>query len=126
VLEVLDEYIVELKSQLKVSFTHYIPFDVADSLQKAIGRISLTTDIWSDPQLVTFMAITAHWIEEKVVETPDGPSKKLTLHSALIGFHLVPKGHDRKQLAHILFSVVERVQILGKVSEYDNVHGCFL
>ncbi|KAN0124669.1 hypothetical protein V8E53_015705 [Lactarius tabidus] len=99
VLEVLDEYIVELKSQLK----------------KAMGRISLTTDIWSDLQLVAFMAVTAHWIEEKAEDTPDGARKKLTLRSALIGFHLVPKGHDGKQLAHILFSVVERVQILGKI-----------
>jgi hypothetical protein len=49
VLEVLNEYTVELKLQLKVSFTPYIPFDIAESLQKAIGRISLTTNVWSDP-----------------------------------------------------------------------------
>jgi hypothetical protein len=91
-----------------------------------MGRISLTTDIWLDLQLVAFMAVTAHWIEEKAEDTPDGARKKLTLCSALIGFHLVPKGHDGKQLAHILFSVVERVQILGKVSEYNNVYSCFL
>jgi hypothetical protein len=29
------------------------------------------------------------------------------------------------QLVHILHSVIEQVQILGKVSEYDNVYGCF-
>jgi hypothetical protein len=67
------------------------------------------------------MAITAHRIEKKVEETLDGPGKKLTLYSDLIGFHLVPKGHDGKQLAHILFSVVEQVQILGKASEINNV-----
>ena len=78
----------------------------------------MTTDIWSDLQLVAFMAVTAHWIEEQADDTLDGPRKKLTLRSALIGFYVVPKGHDGKQLAHVLFSVVERVQILGKVSKY--------
>ena len=63
------------------------------------------------------MAVTTHWIEEHAEDAHDGPRKKLVLRSALIGFHLVPKGHDGKQLAHILFSVVERVQILGKVSD---------
>ena len=76
----------------------------------------MTTDIWSDLHLVAFMAVTAHWIEEKAEDTPDGLRKKLVLCSALIGFHVVPKGHEGKQLAHILFSIVERAQILTKVS----------
>lgn len=59
------------------------------------------------------MAVTAHWIEE----AHSGSGNKLALRSALIGFHLVPKGHDGQQLAQILFTVVERVQILGNVSD---------
>ncbi|KAH9072205.1 hypothetical protein EDB83DRAFT_2313290 [Lactarius deliciosus] len=55
------------------------------------------------------MAVTVHWIEEQAEDTLDGPRKKLVLHSALIGFHVVPKGHDGKQLAHILFSIVESI-----------------
>ena len=59
------------------------------------------------------MAVTAHWIEE----AHDTSGIKLVLRSALIGFHLVPKGHEGMELAHILFDVVERVQILGNVSD---------
>jgi hypothetical protein len=63
------------------------------------------------------MAVTAHWIEEHAEDAHDGPRKRLVLRSALISFHVVPKGHEGKQLAAILFSVVEQVQILGKVSD---------
>jgi hypothetical protein len=69
------------------------------------------------------MAVTARWIEEQADDTLDGPRKKLILCSALIGFHVVPKGHDRKRLAQVLFSVIEQVQILGQVSKY---HKCMV
>jgi hypothetical protein len=39
VMEVLDEYLVELTSQLKVSFTSHASFDIADSLfRKLLAR----------------------------------------------------------------------------------------
>jgi hypothetical protein len=84
-----------------------VPFDIVDSRSRKLLARYHTTNIWSDLQLVAFMAVTAHWIEEKAEDAPDGPRKKLTLCSALIGFHLVLKGHYGKQLVHILFSVVE-------------------
>jgi hypothetical protein len=31
--------------------------------QNSLGKISFTADIWSDPQLRPFLAITAHWIQ---------------------------------------------------------------
>ncbi|TFK17491.1 hypothetical protein FA15DRAFT_574048, partial [Coprinopsis marcescibilis] len=36
--------------------------ELAEELQRAVGKISFTTDIWSDTNLASFMAITAHWI----------------------------------------------------------------
>ncbi|TFK16518.1 hypothetical protein FA15DRAFT_577502, partial [Coprinopsis marcescibilis] len=38
----------------------------------SIGKISITTDCWSDPNLSPFMAVTAHWIESVQHVTPDG------------------------------------------------------
>ncbi|KAF8154961.1 hypothetical protein B0H34DRAFT_620268, partial [Crassisporium funariophilum] len=32
-----------------------------DELQQAEGRISFTTDLWSDPCLDSYMAVTAHY-----------------------------------------------------------------
>lgn len=66
-----------------------------------------------DLNLVAYMAVTAHWIKE----AHDTSGSKLVLCLALIGFHLVPKCHEGMELAHILFDVVEQVQILGNMSD---------
>ena len=50
----------------------------------------MTMDMWSDPNLSPFMAVTAHWIEAKEVSTPKGPQYEINLRSDLIGFHHVP------------------------------------
>ena len=42
-----------------------------------MGKISYTMDLWSDPNLTPFMAMTAHWIEGIIEETAHG--SKLTL-----------------------------------------------
>ncbi|KAH8992889.1 hypothetical protein EDB83DRAFT_2325242 [Lactarius deliciosus] len=48
-----------------------------------LGRVSFTTDMWSDPDLKPYMAVTAHWVEQ--VQTQGG-QQKLTLRADLIGF----------------------------------------
>ncbi|KAJ7595849.1 hypothetical protein C8J56DRAFT_775322, partial [Mycena floridula] len=46
-MEIWNEYLDELAQEMGVS----------------LGKISFTMDLWTDPNLVPFMAITAHWIE---------------------------------------------------------------
>ncbi|KAK0445675.1 uncharacterized protein EV420DRAFT_1572148, partial [Desarmillaria tabescens] len=60
-------------------------------VQDALGKISFTCDMWSNANLVPFMAVTAHWIETKEVHPPNGTD--------LIGFHHVPGHHDGEHLA---------------------------
>ena len=50
-------------------------------------------DMWSDPNLSPFMAVTAHWIETTPVETPQGLQHTLKLRADLIGFQRVPGHH---------------------------------
>ncbi|KIJ19753.1 hypothetical protein PAXINDRAFT_27839, partial [Paxillus involutus ATCC 200175] len=33
-----------------------------DDLQNALGHVSQTTDLWSDPNLDSYMAVTAHFM----------------------------------------------------------------
>ncbi|KAI0071882.1 hypothetical protein K474DRAFT_1581770, partial [Panus rudis PR-1116 ss-1] len=33
-----------------------------DEMKSAIGRVSFTTDLWSDINWNSYMAVTAHWI----------------------------------------------------------------
>ncbi|TFK17490.1 hypothetical protein FA15DRAFT_553137, partial [Coprinopsis marcescibilis] len=35
--------------------------ELQSELKKAVGKVSFTTDIWTDPNLASFMAVTAHW-----------------------------------------------------------------
>ncbi|THU80882.1 hypothetical protein K435DRAFT_596501, partial [Dendrothele bispora CBS 962.96] len=36
--------------------------ELAKELQNAAGKISMTMDCWSDPNLTPYMAVTSHWI----------------------------------------------------------------
>lgn len=87
-----------------------------NTLQNALGKISFTTDLWSDPNLSPFMAVTAHWIEVSVVkQTPDGPQYSLKLRAELIGFHRVPGRHDGEHLAQAFLYILDRISITSKV-----------
>jgi hypothetical protein len=76
-------------------------------LQNSAGRISLTTDIWSNKQMRSYLAVTAHWLSIN--------NTKLTLRAALIGFHHMKGKHSGPSIARAIFSVVERAGITDKV-----------
>ena len=60
--------------------------------KNCVGRVSFTTDMWSDPDLKPYMAITGHWMELD-------SSNKLTLRAALLGFLCVPGSYSGESLA---------------------------
>ena len=80
--------------------------------QNAVGKISVTTDIWTDPNLRSFMAMTAHWLE--FVSGPNNV-QELQLQSALIGFTPMPQEHTGEEIAKAFVSVLNRVDITDKV-----------
>ena len=51
-----------------------------------MGKISYTMDLWSDPNLLPFMAMTAHWIEGIIEENAHGSKLTLRLCADLVGF----------------------------------------
>jgi hypothetical protein len=81
-----------------------------------VGKISFTTDGWSDPNQTSFMAVTAHWIEATDEKIPNGVKKKLRLRADLIGFHKLPGRHTGEHLAHCFLFITDRIQITSKVS----------
>lgn len=56
-----------------------------------LGEISLMADVWSDPNLVPYMAVTSHWIEVKTIETNEGPHFVLCFHAEFIAFHHIER-----------------------------------
>jgi hypothetical protein len=83
--------------------------------QKSIGKISFTMDIWTDTNLSPFMAVTAHWIEATMEDTPNGLQKILKLRADLVGFHHMPGRHDGKHLVHAFILITDRLDITEKV-----------
>ena len=80
------------------------------------SKISFTVDMWSDPNLSPFMAVTAHWIEGVEEETASGMKLNLRLRSDLIGFQNVPGRHTGEHMAHAFLHITDRLKITNKVS----------
>jgi hypothetical protein len=80
-----------------------------------MGKISLTTDMWSDPNLSPFMAITAHWIKSVTENTANGLKLVLKLRSDLIGFKAIPGWYDGEHLAYAFLHVTDDLEITGMV-----------
>ena len=83
--------------------------------QAALGKILLMADVWSDPNLVHYMAVTSHWIEVKTIQTNEGPHFVLHLRAELITFHHIEGCHNGDHLASTFFKVLQRVGITAKV-----------
>jgi hypothetical protein len=83
--------------------------------QRSVGKISFTTDAWSDPNLNSFMAVTAHWVEGVEEKTLAGTQRKLELRADLVGFHQIPGRHTGKHLALCFLFIPDRLNITDKV-----------
>ncbi|OBZ71068.1 hypothetical protein A0H81_08990 [Grifola frondosa] len=99
IAEVVNDYLIDLSNDMKNS----------------VGKISFTSDMWSDPNLTPFMAVTAHWIKAKTEETPVGPRKVLELRADLIGFLRVPGRHDGQHLAQAFLFTLDRLEITPQI-----------
>ena len=78
--------------------------------QLAAGKISLTTDLWSDRKLTSFTALTAHFLilDGGVLQPRD----------ALIAFHHMKGSHDGVALAKVLIEMTDRMGITDNVCVY--------
>jgi hypothetical protein len=84
--------------------------------------ISTTMDMWSDRQKKPFMAVTGHWLQATLIDTPAGPQYTLTLRTDLIGFLRVPGHHNGEHLATAFIYILDRIDIASKVgppARYD-------
>ncbi|KAF5338299.1 hypothetical protein D9758_015766 [Tetrapyrgos nigripes] len=101
-----------IRQRILQKWNQYIEY-MQNRLKAAVGKIALTEDMWSDPNLRGFMALTAHWIEGK--PATQGGHLILSFECALIGFLHVPGKHTGKHLARGLMFLCERLQIIPKL-----------
>ena len=92
---------------------------LADDFKGAQGRISFTSDCWSDPNLTSFLALTAHFISKDA----DG---HLAMQNRLLAFRVIDGKHTGKNLGTIIFEIIKTAGILGQVGEFtfDNASNC--
>jgi hypothetical protein len=99
-------YFQALKADLVVPLSIMIKLLHTNSLiQKAAGEILVTTDIWSDQNRQSYLAMTAHWIAKVDKMTTLNPKV------ALIVFHRVLGTHNGKSLAKIVLQLLDRAEI---------------
>lgn len=117
VMKIWEEHVQQLSVELGVrGFVVSKPVhSLITQTQNSIGKISFTSDIWSDTNLSPFMAVTAHWIESKPEVTANGTQHVLKLRADLIGFHHMPGHHSGEHLAQAFIFVLNRLGIMQKV-----------
>lgn len=76
--------------------------------QHAEGRVSFTSDLWSNLKMTSFMAITAHFVARD-------ERSNLIIRSRLIAFRMVSGSHTGVNLASIFFDILKEYGLLHKV-----------
>lgn len=82
----------------------------------------MTTDLWTDPNMVPYMAVTAHWIEATTINTTSGSQYSLKYRADLIGFIQVPTRHTGDHMANAFMWILERINIAHKVTHSDSAN----
>ncbi|KAF5354761.1 hypothetical protein D9756_005504 [Leucocoprinus leucothites] len=113
--DALQEFIITTNSFL---------IKLKSDIKGAPGKVSLTTDMWTDENLSPFMAITTHRIEALEINTPAGPRCLLTMKSYVIGFHRVSGHHTGNHLAQALRFIVDHINLTSKTCNNDILR-CF-
>ena len=76
-----------------------------------LGVYCLMSDMWSDLNQWSFMAVIAHWMAK-------GGSKQLELCSGLIVFWEVDENHSGNNLGQGLFNIIQDIRIAHTVCIY--------
>lgn len=77
--------------------------------QNALGRVCYTSDLWSDLKLISFMAITAHYLAK-------GAEGRWELRSCLLAFRYIQGDHSGAALSREFYNVLKEADVLNRVS----------
>jgi hypothetical protein len=89
------------------------------TIQNSLGHISLTTDMWSNPNLDGFKAVTAHFMEQNT----DG---EIVEAACMITFWFVEGDHTGEHLGCIFFKILKENGISFKVIHIVALKNCVL
>lgn len=93
----------KIKRDIIPSFTNDVSKTIQDSL-KTIDHLSLTIDGWSDRRCRSFLGITCHFIDEKMMS-----------HAYLLDFVRLKSPHTGENIKQITEDVLDRFDIKEKI-----------
>lgn len=85
--------------------------ELKNDLQHALGRVSFTSDIWSDPNLAAFMAMTSHYCARD-------QQGNLYIANRLLAFRVVEGSHDGETIGQLMFDIVKDAGVIHSVSYF--------
>ena len=89
--------------------------ELKEEIKETLGRISFTSDIWSDPNLTPFLAMTAHFCRRL-----HGPGS-LEIAHRLLAFRVVQGSHDGENVGQIMYDIVKEAGAHQKVVSYHSI-----
>lgn len=88
--------------------------ELKKDLQHALGRVSFTSDIWSDPNLAAFMAMTSHFCARD-------KHGHLYIANQLLAFCVVEGSHDGETIGQLMFDIVKDAGVIHSVRYFYNI-----
>ncbi|KAJ8453438.1 hypothetical protein ONZ45_g19719 [Pleurotus djamor] len=82
-----------------------------EEMERAIGRVSFTSDIWSDPNLDGYMGVTAHYIVRNIRDN------HLEWKSHLIAFQIIEGDHTGVNIANHFLTILDKYGITHKLGQ---------
>lgn len=85
--------------------------ELINEMKTSLGRVSFTSDIWSDPNLTAFLGMTAHFCKRN-------KNGSLEVANQLLAFRLVEGSHDGENIGKIMFDIIKDANAHRKVCSY--------
>jgi len=82
--------------------------ELLNEIKAALGRVSFTADIWSDPNLTSFLAMTCRFSKRNA-------AGRLEVANRLLAFRTVEGSHDGDNIGQIMYDIVKDADTHQKV-----------
>ncbi|THH15387.1 hypothetical protein EUX98_g9474 [Antrodiella citrinella] len=90
---------------------HLERLNMIEEMKNTLGRVSLTTDLWSDPNRDSYMGVTAHYMVR------DAKTHRITYRDVLLAFRYVGGSHTGENLEKEFFKIIEEYGIEKKIGQ---------
>jgi hypothetical protein len=85
---------------------------LVEEVKNVLGRVSFTSDIWSDPNLTPFLAMTIHFCKRNQF-------RGLEVVHCLLAFHFFEGSHDGENIGQVMYDIIKEAGAHRKVCDFE-------